>query len=87
MSRSSSGKREASIDSGATPVLVDQEIIILMLLEPLRDKDDLREKNRLVEYDPTDFWLLIKRIILCYGFSFRTLVQWMISQLINEVQR
>ena len=46
-----------------------------MLLEPLRDKDDsidLREKNSLVEYEPTDFWLLIKRItILLYsGFSF-----------------
>ena len=40
-----------------------------MLLEPLRDKVDLREKNSLVEYDPTDFWLLIKRRI-CSGFSF-----------------
>ena len=50
-----------------------------MLLEPLRGKVDsidvdLREKNSLVEYDPTDFWLLIKRIIiLCSGFSFCTL--------------
>ena len=33
---------------------------------------DLREKDSLVEYDPTDFWLLIKRII-CSGFSFCTL--------------
>ena len=44
-----------------------------MLLEPLKDIVDLREKNSLVEYDPTDFWLLIKRIILRSGFSFRTL--------------
>ena len=42
-----------------------------MLLEPLRGKVDLGEKNRLVKHDPTDFWLLIKRI--CSGFSFCTL--------------
>ena len=59
-----------------------------MLLEPLRGKDDsidLGEKNSFVVCDPTDFWLLIKRIII-YVLVL-VFVSWMGSQLINEVQR
>ena len=54
-----------------------------MLLEPLRGKDDcidLREKNGLVEHNPTDFWLLIKRISSRSGFNFHTLDEITVDQ-------